>query len=75
MGDKINYLTDMYNAEKEEKEIWGERYEKEYREHHGVNAQLLEMKSTLKDQILQTKNTEIKLTSVTKNNEVLSESL
>ncbi len=54
--------------------MWIERYEKEQRDHTATNAQLLSTKSQLKDQILQTKNTEIKLQTLTKANEVLSES-
>jgi hypothetical protein len=53
--------------------MWIERYEKEQKEHTQTNANLLNTKSQLKDQILATKNVEIKLQTTMKQNEVLTE--
>ena len=41
--------------------MWIERYEQEHKEHTTANAQLLESKSENKDQLLESKNLEIKL--------------
>ena len=61
LNEKINNLTEVLNGEKETREMWIDRYEKEQREHTATNAQLLSVKSQLKDQVLVTKNSEIKL--------------
>jgi hypothetical protein len=60
-------------SEKETREQWIERFEKEQKEHTSTNAKLLQERSNLKDQMLLTKNVEIKLQTTTKSNEVLSE--
>jgi len=44
--------------------MWIERYEKEQREHATTSAQHMQSKSDLRDQMLATKNAEIKLTTV-----------
>jgi len=54
-------LNEILTSEKETREMWIERYEKEQKEHTQTNANLLNTKSQLKDQILATKNVEIKL--------------
>lgn len=46
--------------------MWIERYEKEQQDHTATNAALLETKSEFKDQVLATKNAEIKLQTVTR---------
>ena len=46
--------------------MWVARYEKEQQEHTLTNSQLLQSKSDLKDQILATKNAEIKLQTITR---------
>ena len=66
-------LSDVLSSEKETREMWIERYEKEQRDHTSTNAQLLAAKSQLKDQILQAKNAEIKVATQSKTNEVLAE--
>ncbi len=53
--------------------MWIERYEKEQKEHTTTNSALLQAKSQLKDQVLTTKNVEIKLQTTSKANEVLTE--
>lgn len=52
--------------------MWIERYEKEQQEHTATNAALLETKSEFKDQVLATKNAEIKLQTVTRQVEILA---
>ena len=41
--------------------MWVTRYEREQQEHTLTNANLLQVKSELKDQVLATKDAEIKL--------------
>lgn len=74
LNEKVQNLNDVLSSEKETREMWIERYEKEQRDHTSTNAQLLSSKSQLKDQVLQAKNAEIKLSTQSKANEVLSES-
>ena len=59
--EKIASLNEIIAGEKETREMWIERYEKEQQEHTATNATLLETKSEYKDQVLATKNAEIKL--------------
>lgn len=49
LNEKISALNDVLTSEKETREMWIERYEKEQREHTTTNAQLLQTKSQLKD--------------------------
>jgi len=73
LSEKITNLNDVLQSEKETREMWIERYEKEQKEHTQTNATLLHTKSQLKDQQLATKNVEIKLQTTSKANEVLTE--
>lgn len=73
LSEKITNLNDVLQSEKETREMWIERYEKEQKEHTQTNATLLQTKSQLKDQQLATKNVEIKLQTTSKANEVLTE--
>lgn len=41
LNEKINNLNEIINGEKETREMWIERYEKEQKEHNITNAQLL----------------------------------
>ena len=61
LNEKITNLNEVIAAEKETRDMWVERYEKEQKEHTATNAALLQTKSELKDQVLATKNIEIKL--------------
>ena len=63
----------MLASEKETREQWIERFEKEQKEHTATNAKLLQERSNLKDQMLMTKNIEIKLQTTQKSNEVMTE--
>ena len=44
-SEKIQSLTDVLQSEKETRDMWIERYEKEQREHTQTNAALLQAKS------------------------------
>lgn len=61
LNEKISNLNEIINSEKETREMWIERYEKEQKDHTITNAQLLQVKSDHRDQMLATKNAEIKL--------------
>ena len=52
--------------------MWIQRYEKEQKEHTQTNSNLLETKSEFKDQVLATKNAEIKLATVERQVEILA---
>ena len=56
----------MTANEKDTREMWMQRYEKEQSDHTNTNATLLQAKSDLKDQILSTKNAEIKLQTISR---------
>ena len=64
MEEKIANLNDIIEGEKSTRDMWIERYEKEQREHATTSAQHMQSKSDLRDQMLATKNAEIKLTTV-----------
>ena len=49
LSEKISNLNEVLISEKETREMWIERYEKEQKEHTQTNANLLNAKSTLKD--------------------------
>jgi chromosome segregation ATPase len=49
LTEKISNLNDVLQSEKETREMWIERYEKEQKEHSATNAALLQTKSQLKD--------------------------
>ena len=49
LNEKISNLNEIINSEKETREMWIERYEKEQQEHTATNATLLETKSEYKD--------------------------
>lgn len=73
LTEKIQSMQDVLQSEKETREMWIERYEKEQKEHVATNQKLLTERSNLKDQMLMTKNIEIKLQTTQKSNEVLHE--
>jgi len=45
LNEKIAYLNEMLAGEKDNREMWIERYEKEQKEHTATNAQLLQARS------------------------------
>jgi len=61
LNDKITNLNEVINSEKDQRDMWIERYEKEQKDHTMTNSQLLQARSDLKDQMLAVRNGEIKL--------------
>jgi hypothetical protein len=72
LNEKIGNLNDIIDGEKTTRDMWIERYEKEQREHSTTNAQYLQCKSELRDQMLATKNAEIKLQTVQRQVDILT---
>lgn len=52
--------------------MWIDRYEKEQREHQTTSALLMQSKAEYRDQILHTKNAEIKSSTLTRQVEILT---
>jgi chromosome segregation ATPase len=73
LNERINNLQEVITGEKETRDMWIERYEKEQKEHTATNAQLLTARSDLKDQVLAVKNTEIKLNTANRQIQILHE--
>ena len=73
MKEKIDSQKEMIGNEKETREMWVTRYEKEQQEHTLTNANLLQVKSELKDQVLATKDAEIKLQTCQRQADMYSE--
>ena len=63
LNDRIKSLNEVILNEKETRELWIQRYEDEQANHSNTNTALLKARSELKDQVLQLKNTEIRLNS------------
>lgn len=61
LTERITNLNEIINGERETRDMWIERYEKEHKEYSVVSAQLLHEKSEHKDLMLHSKNYEIKL--------------
>ena len=53
--------------------MWIERYEKEQKDHTIASAHLLQAKSDIKDQMLATKNAEIKHNNMKRQVEILTQ--
>ena len=49
LNEKVQSLQDVLASEKETREQWIERFEKEQKEHTSTNAKLLQERSNLKD--------------------------
>ena len=73
LNERIQNLQDVITGEKETRDMWIERYEKEQKEHTATNANLLQARSELKDQVLAVKNTEIKLNTANRQIQILHE--
>jgi chromosome segregation ATPase len=61
LNEKVANLNEIIGGEKETRDMWIERYDKEHKEHTIAAAQLLNEKSEHKDTMLNQKNVEIKL--------------
>ena len=73
LNERINNLNEVITGEKETRDMWIERYEKEQKEHTVTNSQLLTARSDLKDQVLAVKNGEIKLNTANRQIQILHE--
>ena len=65
-------MGEIIQSEKDTRDMWIERYEKEQQDHTNTSAQLLQTRSELKDQVLATKNAEIKYQAINRQVEVLN---
>ena len=63
LNDKITSLGEVIAAEKETRDMWMERFEGSQKDNQKLQQELLQTKSELKDQVLNVKSTEIKLTA------------
>ena len=61
LNERITNLNEVITGEKETRDMWIERYEKEQKDHTLTSSNLLEAKSSLKDSQLEVKSVEIKL--------------
>ena len=73
LNDRIKSLNEVILNEKETRELWIQRYEDEQANHSNTNSALLKSRSELKDQVLQLKNTEIRLNSANRQIQILQE--
>lgn len=73
LGDQIFSTQEQLKAEKETRDMWIDRFEKEQKEHSKTQQDLMQVKSDLKDQLLNVKSTEIKLISSSRQIQLLQE--
>jgi hypothetical protein len=66
LKEKVDNLNEIIESEKETRQMWIERYEKEQKEHTKTQSELIKSKSDLKDQVLAVRNEEIKLATSTR---------
>ena len=71
-AEKVASLNEMLTAEKEARDNWIERYEKEQQAHTATQGELLQARSELKDQQLAFKNAEIKYNAINRQLEVVT---
>ena len=65
-------MNDLLESEKETREQWIQKFEKEQGEHTETNKQLLQSKSAHKDAVLATKNAEIQIQAISRQTEILT---
>jgi len=63
LQDKIQSLSEAVASEKQTRDMWVERFEKEQKEHSKTQTELLGVRSELKDSQLVVKTGEIKIVS------------
>lgn len=59
LSDTINNLRESLEAEKATRDSWIEKFEREQQDHTNTSTQLIQARSDLKDQVMETKNIEI----------------
>lgn len=72
LNEKIASLNEIVAGEKETREMWIERFETEQKAHTETSNQLMQSKSDYKDQLLATKNAEIKMSTFERQCEILN---
>ena len=72
MQEKISNLNDILSGEKETREMWIERYEKEQKEHNITSAKLMDKQGEYRDQMLATKNADIKAQTLSRQVDILT---
>ena len=73
LNERISNLNEVINGEKETRDLWIDRYEKEQKAHNETQNSLLQTNSDLKDQQLAVKNGEIKLNTANRQIQALTE--
>ena len=71
--EKIRSLEEIQAAEKETREMWIDRYEKEQSENTKTKGELLQAKSEFKDAQLEIQNLNIKLDTNKRQLDILSQ--
>lgn len=66
LKEKIDNMQEIIQSEKDTRDMWIDRYEKEQQEHVKTQGELIKAKSDLKDQVLAVRNEEIKLSTANK---------
>lgn len=72
LNEKISNLTEVLAGEKETRQQWVERFEKEQKDNNIKTAQLQQSRAEHRDQMLATKNAEIAQDSLKKQTDVLT---
>ena len=70
--DKTANLNEILNTEKETRQSWVERFEKEQKQHSETTQELLMARSQVKDRELEVKEYEIKLENLKKTNDLMN---
>jgi len=73
LTERINNLNEVITGEKETRDLWVERYEKEQKAHNNTQTDLLNVKSDLKDTVLSVKTGEVKLNTANRQIQALTE--
>jgi hypothetical protein len=60
LGEKIESLNDLVESEREARDMWVSRFEKEHNEHTEMTTELLQSKNVLKDMELDKSNFTLK---------------
>ncbi len=69
--EKISNLNEVISHEKDTREQWIQRYEKEQKNHMQTSNELLMLKGSLQDHMLKVKNLEIVVESLTKQRDLM----
>ena len=73
LNERIANLNEVITGEKETRDLWIDRYEKEQKAHNQTQSDLLNVRSELKDTSLQVKTTEVKLNTANRQIQALNE--